>query len=135
MPGTSGPKCRWPRPRKPEARAMPQRTVGIDGETWEVTPSGYSTVYGKDQFGLVFISGTGPERKRRFTRYAPVGNRSPDAALGVVRRRAARSLAPFPACLGGAGERVRRTLTCTATPPPPTAAWRPRMSRAAAGKR
>jgi hypothetical protein len=63
---------------------MPQRSFAIDGETWAVTPSGYSTVYGKDQFGLAFTSGAGPARKRRFTRYAPVGNRSPDAALAEL---------------------------------------------------
>jgi len=63
---------------------MPQCSFAIDGETWAVTPSGYSTVYGKDQFGLAFTSGAGPARKRRFTRYAPVGNRSPDAALAEL---------------------------------------------------
>jgi len=60
---------------------MARRTVVIDGETWEVFPSGRQTVYDKDQFGLVFRQGTGPARRRRFTRYAPVGTRSPDAAL------------------------------------------------------
>jgi hypothetical protein len=42
------------------------------------------TVYGRDEFGLVFQQGTGPERRRRFTRYSPVGNRSPDAALAEL---------------------------------------------------
>jgi hypothetical protein len=60
---------------------VPRRTVTIDGETWEVLPVGRVTVYGKDQFSLLFQSGTGPERKRRFTRYSPVGSRSPEAAL------------------------------------------------------
>lgn len=63
---------------------MPTRALAIDGEMWEVTPAGYSTVYGKDQFGLAFVSGAGPARKRRFTRYAPVGSRSPDAALAEL---------------------------------------------------
>ena len=44
-------------------------------------PSGRVTVYDKDQFGLVFEHGTGPDRKRRFTRYAPLGSRTPDASL------------------------------------------------------
>ena len=60
---------------------MARRTIVMDGATWEVYPSGRQTVYGKDQFGLVFQQGTGPERKRRFTRYSPVGSRGVDASL------------------------------------------------------
>ncbi len=63
---------------------MARRTVVVDGETWEVAPSGRVTVYGLDQFGLVFQQGTGPERKRRYTRYAPVGSRSLDASLAEL---------------------------------------------------
>jgi len=67
---------------------MARRAIVVSGETWEVYASGRSTVYGKDQFGLVFQQGTGPERKRRFTRYAPVGSRSVDASLtGLPERR------------------------------------------------
>ncbi len=62
--------------------ARPQ--IVVDGEAWEVYPSGRVTVYGKDEFGLVFRQGTGPERRRRFTRYAPVGSRSADAALAEL---------------------------------------------------
>jgi hypothetical protein len=63
---------------------MARRTIVVDGETWEVYPSGRVTVYGRDEFGLVFQQGTGPARRRRFTRYAPVGSRSPDAALAEL---------------------------------------------------
>ncbi|HEV8266131.1 MAG TPA: hypothetical protein VGQ06_14385 [Gemmatimonadales bacterium] len=63
---------------------MARGTVVVDGETWEVYPSGRVTVYGRDQFGLLFELGTGPQRKRRVTRYAPVGHRSPDAALAEL---------------------------------------------------
>jgi hypothetical protein len=63
---------------------MAQRTILVDGERWDVFPSGRVTVYGRDEFGLVFQQGTGPERRRRFTRYSPVGNRSPDAALAEL---------------------------------------------------
>jgi hypothetical protein len=63
---------------------MAHRTIAVDGERWEVFPSGRVTVYGRDEFGLVFQQGTGPERRRRFTRYSPVGNRSPDAALAEL---------------------------------------------------
>lgn len=67
---------------------MTQRAITVDGESWEVSPSGRVTVYGQDQFSLVFQLGTGPQRKRRYTRYAPVGNRSPDAALAELSARA-----------------------------------------------
>lgn len=63
---------------------MARRAIVVDGETWEVFPSGRVTVYDRDQFGLLFEQGTGPERKRRVTRYAPVGNRSPDAAFAEL---------------------------------------------------
>ena len=45
------------------------------------------TVYGKDEFGLVFELGTGPERKRRFTRYSSRGSQSTDAALAELTER------------------------------------------------
>ena len=63
---------------------MARRTIAVNGETWEVYPSGRITVYDKDQFGLVFCQGTGPARKRRFTRYAPVGTRSTGAAFAEL---------------------------------------------------
>lgn len=63
---------------------MAGRTIVADGAEWEVAPSGRVTVYGRDQFGVVFEQGTGPERRRRYTRYAPVGHRSPDAALAEL---------------------------------------------------
>jgi hypothetical protein len=63
---------------------MAQRTIAVEGERWEVFPSGRVTVYGRDEFGLVFQQGTGPERRRRFTRFSPVGHRSPDAALAEL---------------------------------------------------
>ena len=73
-----------------------RRTIEVNGETWEVYPSGRVTVYGKDEFGLVFQQGTGPERKRRFTRYAPLGSRSRsrsrDAALAELSERQRREL-------------------------------------------
>jgi hypothetical protein len=71
---------------------MARRTVVVDGETWEIYPSGRVTVYGKDQFGLVFQQGSGPARKRRFTRYAPVGSRSIDASLAALPERRLRDL-------------------------------------------
>ena len=52
------------------------RTIDVDGDCWKVQPAGRVTAYGNDEFGLPFELGTGPERKRRFTRYSPVGSRS-----------------------------------------------------------
>jgi len=63
---------------------MARHTIKVDGETWEVYPSGRTTVYARDEFGLMFQQGTVPERLRRFTRYAPVGSRSTEAALAEL---------------------------------------------------
>lgn len=63
---------------------MARRRITVDGETWEILPSGRVTVYGRDQVGILFQQGTGPDRKRRFTRFAPVGSRVPDAALAEL---------------------------------------------------
>ena len=65
---------------------MARRTIVIvvDGATWEVYPSGRVTVYGQDEFGLLFVQGTGPERRRRYTRYSPVGTRRRDASLAEL---------------------------------------------------
>jgi len=63
---------------------MTRPSIVVDGETWEVAPSGHGTVYVKDQFGIEFQCGTGPARRRRFTRFSPLGSRNPDAALGEL---------------------------------------------------
>ena len=66
---------------------MARRVIVVERGTWEVSPAGRATVYGRDQFGIVFQQGTGPERRRRFTRFAPVGHRSLDAALAELSER------------------------------------------------
>ncbi len=63
---------------------MARRTVHIDGATWHVYPSGRVTAYERDEFGLVFETGTGPERIRRVTRFSPQGARRWDAALAEL---------------------------------------------------
>ena len=63
---------------------MGRRVIDVNGEAWEISPTGRVTVYGKDEFGLVFQLGTGPERQRRYTRYSPVGSRSSDASLAEL---------------------------------------------------
>ena len=63
------------------------RTIVVDGEGWEVYPSGRVTVYGRDQFGLIFERGTGPQRIRRVTHYSPLGARSPARAFAELSER------------------------------------------------
>jgi hypothetical protein len=60
---------------------MARRVFTINGDRWEVYPSGRVTVYGRDQFGLIYENGTGPQRRRRVTHYSPVGPRSPERAF------------------------------------------------------
>src|SRR2546426_12613254 len=66
---------------------MTRPTVVVDGSIWKVYPTCRITVYGKDEFGLLFELGTGPERKRRFTRYSPLGSKSSDASLAELTER------------------------------------------------
>jgi hypothetical protein len=63
---------------------MARRTIEVDGERWVVSPSGRVTVYGHDQFALIFERGTGPQRRLRVSRYSPVGARSPDRAFAEL---------------------------------------------------
>jgi hypothetical protein len=60
---------------------MPSRTLTIGGKSWLVFPSGRVTQYDRDEFGLIFISGTGGDREVRVTRYSPVGTRSRERSL------------------------------------------------------
>ncbi len=66
---------------------MARRTNEIDGEEWDVYPSGRVTVYDRDEFALVFEKGTGPNRVRRVSRYSPIGARRRDAALAELSER------------------------------------------------
>jgi len=61
-----------------------RREIEIDGERWVVYPSGRITSYERDEFALVFEQGSGADRVRRVTRYAPLGARRPDRALGEL---------------------------------------------------
>ena len=60
---------------------MPSRTISVGGKDWLVFPSGRVTQYDRDEFGLIFISGTGGDREVRVTRYSPVGTRSRERSL------------------------------------------------------
>lgn len=63
---------------------MPTRTIGADGKEWRVFPSGYVTQYEHDEFGLMFVSGTGANREVRVTRYSPQGTRSREQSLAEL---------------------------------------------------
>ena len=70
---------------------MVRPIIVVDNCIWKVYPTGRITVcitvYGKDEFGLLFELGTGAERKRRFTRYSPLGSKSTDASLAELTER------------------------------------------------
>ena len=63
---------------------MPTRTISADGKQWRVFPSGYVTQYEHDEFGLLFIAGTGENREVRVTRYSPLGARSREQSLAEL---------------------------------------------------
>ncbi len=63
---------------------MPTRSITIDGTTWNVFPSGFITQYDYDEFGLIFASGTGADRRVRVTRYSPQGARSREQSLAEL---------------------------------------------------
>ena len=71
---------------------MARRTLTVDGERWEVYPSGRVTVYSRDQFGLVFEHGAGPQRRRRVTHFSPLGARSAERAFTELSERDLREL-------------------------------------------
>jgi hypothetical protein len=60
---------------------MPSRTIVAGGKSWLVFPSGRVTQYDRDEFGIVFVAGTGASREVRVTRYSPLGSRSREQSL------------------------------------------------------
>ncbi len=71
---------------------MPDRSIVIDGNSWSVQPSGRVTQYDRDEFGLLFIRGTGDAREVRVTRYSPQQTRSREAALAELSEEKLREL-------------------------------------------
>ncbi|MEA2724082.1 MAG: hypothetical protein QOH59_1853 [Gemmatimonadales bacterium] len=63
---------------------MARRIIAADGEQWEVTMSGRVTQYVKDEFGLVFTRGLGPDREQRVARYSPLGAKSRELSLSQL---------------------------------------------------
>ena len=66
---------------------MPSRSIDADGRRWLVYPSGRVTQNDRDEFALVFVSGTGGGRIPTFnisTAAAPVVSRSRVRSLLVL---------------------------------------------------
>jgi hypothetical protein len=63
---------------------MPRRIIDAGGEQWEVSVSGRSTQYVKDEFGVIFTRGVGPDREQRVTRYSPLGAKSREVSLSQL---------------------------------------------------
>ena len=60
---------------------MPARSLEVDGEKWDVYPSGYITSYTQDEYGLFFSRDVASKREVRVTRYSPQGTRSRERAF------------------------------------------------------
>lgn len=63
---------------------MPRRIIEVDGDQWEVSVSGRVTQYVKDEFGLIFTRGVGPDREQRVVRYSPLGAKSRELSLSLL---------------------------------------------------
>jgi len=63
---------------------VPRRIIDVDGEQWEVTASGRVTQYVKDEFGLIFTRGVGPDREQRVVRYSPLEAKSRELSLAQL---------------------------------------------------
>jgi hypothetical protein len=63
---------------------MPTRTINANGRSWRVMPTGRVTQNDRDEFALMFISGDGPDRQVRVTRYSPQGSRSREQSFAEL---------------------------------------------------
>jgi hypothetical protein len=63
---------------------MPTRRITVAGRSWNVFPSGWITQYDRDEFGLIFMTGSGADREVRVTRYSPKGARSREQSLAEL---------------------------------------------------
>mgnify|MGYP001209263463 CR=1 FL=1 len=61
---------------------MTQRTIIVDGTAWSVSVAGRFTVYDRDEFPLLFeCAAPDGTRRRRLSRFSPLGSRSRALAL------------------------------------------------------
>ncbi len=63
---------------------MPARTLTIDGQEWQVFPSGFLTANQGDEFGLIFVTATDGKRVVRVTRYSPVDAKRREQSLASL---------------------------------------------------
>ena len=63
---------------------MSPQAIQIDGETWEVSPSGRVTLYSRDELSLTFHRHGGSAAEDRVVRYSPLGSRSPEDSLNEL---------------------------------------------------
>jgi hypothetical protein len=63
---------------------MPTRSILVNGRRWLVSNSGRVTQYDRDEFSLIFVSGSGQSRETRVTRYSPKGARFRDQSLAEL---------------------------------------------------
>jgi hypothetical protein len=58
-----------------------QRTITVDGQRWEVGPTGRVTQYTRDEFGIEFRRADPAGDTVRIARYTPLGARSWELSL------------------------------------------------------
>ncbi len=63
---------------------MPRRIVELNGQRWEVAPSGHPTQYTKDEFGVLFTRIAGGPTERRVARYSPLGSKGRELSLAEL---------------------------------------------------
>lgn len=57
------------------------RTITVNGQAWEVGPTGRVTQYSRDEFGVEFRRTDPAGDQVRIARYTPLGARSPELSL------------------------------------------------------
>lgn len=60
---------------------MPRRFLELNGERWEVAPSGRITQYSRDEFGVLFTRTAGGPAERRVARFTPLATKGREEAL------------------------------------------------------
>ncbi|MBM4194636.1 MAG: hypothetical protein FJ202_09705 [Gemmatimonadetes bacterium] len=70
---------------------MPTRKLVIDGDSWEVRPTGFVTQYDADECGIAFVRRSGTSYEMRVTRFCP-DRRGTDAAIAACDDAALREL-------------------------------------------
>ena len=83
---------------------MARRIFEVDGQQWQVAPSGRTTQYARDEFSVVFrrLGDDGTVVEQRVSRYSPRGTRVRELSLAglddaALRRMLARRQPAFTA--------------------------------------